>query len=151
MISGLQKPSSGKIFFGDDDVTELSTENRGIGLVFQNYALYPHMTVKQNILFPLQNLKGADKMTKAQMDERAQWAAGLVQIGKYLAGRGFTSIERLTVNTTTSVGTSGNTVQQQASYKVNLTDGEVVYLTLTYYTSDATEGFITFQLVLGAV
>ena len=80
MISGLQKPSSGRIFFGEDDVTELSTENRGIGLVFQNYALYPHMTVKQNILFPLQNLKGADKMSKAQMDERAQWAAGLVQI-----------------------------------------------------------------------
>ena len=80
MISGLQKPSSGKIFFGEDDVTELSTENRGIGLVFQNYALYPHMTVKQNILFPLQNLKGAEKMTKQQMDERASWAAGLVQI-----------------------------------------------------------------------
>ena len=80
MISGLQKPSSGKIFFGEDDVTELSTENRGIGLVFQNYALYPHMTVKQNILFPLQNLKGEDKMTKEQMDERAHWAAGLVQI-----------------------------------------------------------------------
>ena len=80
MISGLQKPSSGKIFFGEDDVTELSTENRGIGLVFQNYALYPHMTVKQNIMFPLQNLKGEDKMTKEQMDERAHWAAGLVQI-----------------------------------------------------------------------
>ena len=80
MISGLQKPSSGKIFFGEDDVTELSTENRGIGLVFQNYALYPHMTVKQNILFPLQNLKGEDKMTKQQMDERAHWAAKLVQI-----------------------------------------------------------------------
>ena len=80
MISGLQKPSSGKIFFGEDDVTELSTENRGIGLVFQNYALYPHMTVKQNILFPLQNLKGEEKMTKQQMDERAHWAAGLVQI-----------------------------------------------------------------------
>ena len=80
MISGLQKPTSGKIFFGDDDVTELSTENRGIGLVFQNYALYPHMTVKQNILFPLQNLKGEEKMTKQQMDERAHWAASLVQI-----------------------------------------------------------------------
>ena len=63
-ISGLQKPTSGKIFFGEDDVTELPTENRGVGLVFQNYALYPHMTVKQNILFPLQNLKGADKLTK---------------------------------------------------------------------------------------
>ncbi len=79
MISGLQKPTSGKIFFGEDDVTELSTENRGIGLVFQNYALYPHMTVKQNILFPLQNLKGEDKLTKEAMLERAYEAAKLVQ------------------------------------------------------------------------
>ncbi len=80
MISGLQKPTGGKIFFGDDDVTELPTENRGVGLVFQNYALYPHMTVKQNILFPLQNLKGADKMTKEEMLDRAVHAAKLVQI-----------------------------------------------------------------------
>ncbi len=80
MISGLQKPTSGQIFFGDDDVTELSPENRGIGLVFQNYALYPHMTVQQNILFPLQNLKGADKLTKDEMLDRAMWAAKLVQI-----------------------------------------------------------------------
>ncbi len=80
MISGLQKPSSGKIFFGDDDVTEMPTESRGIGLVFQNYALYPHMTVKQNILFPLQNLRGADKLSKNDMLERAHWAAKLVQI-----------------------------------------------------------------------
>ena len=84
MISGLQKPTSGKIFFGDEDVTELSTENRGIGLVFQNYALYPHMTVKQNILFPLQNLKGADKMSKEEMLERAEWAAKLVQIDELM-------------------------------------------------------------------
>ena len=80
MISGLQKPSGGKIFFGDDDVTELSAENRGVGLVFQNYALYPHMTVKQNIMFPLQNLKGADKLSKEEMISRAFHAAKLVQI-----------------------------------------------------------------------
>ena len=80
MISGLQKPSGGQIFFGDDDVTELSAENRGVGLVFQNYALYPHMTVKQNIMFPLQNLRGADKLTKEEMIERAYQAAKLVQI-----------------------------------------------------------------------
>ncbi len=80
MICGLQKPSGGKIFFGEDDVTELSPENRGVGLVFQNYALYPHMTVKQNIMFPLQNLRGADKMTKDDMLERAYQAAKLVQI-----------------------------------------------------------------------
>ena len=84
MISGLQKPTSGKIFFGDDDVTELATENRGIGLVFQNYALYPHMTVKQNIMFPLENLKGADKMSKDQMLERAHEAAKLVQIDELM-------------------------------------------------------------------
>ena len=80
MISGLQKPSGGQIFFGDEDVTALSPENRGVGLVFQNYALYPHMTVKQNIMFPLQNLRGADRMTKQQMIERTYEAAKLVQI-----------------------------------------------------------------------
>ena len=84
MISGLQKPTSGQIFFGDDDVTELSAENRGIGLVFQNYALYPHMTVKQNILFPLQNLRGQDKLTKNEMLERAYYAAKLVQIDELM-------------------------------------------------------------------
>ena len=84
MISGLQKPTSGKIFFGDDDVTELAPENRGVGLVFQNYALYPHMTVKQNIMFPLQNLTGKDKLSKNEMIERAVEAARLVQIDELL-------------------------------------------------------------------
>ena len=84
MISGLQKPTSGQLFFGDEDVTELPTENRGVGLVFQNYALYPHMTVKQNILFPLQNLKGADKLPKDVMLERAYEAARLVQIDELM-------------------------------------------------------------------
>ena len=84
LISGLQKPTSGKIFFGGEDVTELSTENRGIGLVFQNYALYPHMTVKQNIMFPLENLKGVNKLTKAQMQQRVYEAAKLVQIDELM-------------------------------------------------------------------
>ncbi len=84
MISGLQTPTKGKIFFGEDDVTALSPENRGVGLVFQNYALYPHLTVKQNILFPLQNLKGADKLTKDEMLKRAEEAARLVQIDELL-------------------------------------------------------------------
>jgi len=84
MISGLQKPSAGKIFFGDDDVTALPAENRGVGLVFQNYALYPHMTVKQNILFPLQNLKGKARLSKEKMLERAYEAARLVQIDELM-------------------------------------------------------------------
>lgn len=84
LISGLQKPTSGKIFFGKDDVTNLPPENRGIGLVFQNYALYPHLTVKQNILFPLQNLKGKDKLSKEQMLEKAYAVAKLVQIDELM-------------------------------------------------------------------
>ena len=84
MICGLQTPSSGKIFFGDRDVTQLPTEHRGVGLVFQNYALYPHMTVLQNILFPLENLKGKDRPSKEEMRRRAVDAAKLVQIDTLL-------------------------------------------------------------------
>ena len=57
MISGLIDPTSGKIFFGEDDVTKLASEKRSIGFVFQNYALYPHMSIFKNISFPLTNLK----------------------------------------------------------------------------------------------
>ena len=80
LLSGLQMPTSGRIFFGDDEVTNLPAEKRGVGLVFQNYALYPHLTVKQNITFPLENRKGKDKLTKDQMSEMACEVAKLVQI-----------------------------------------------------------------------
>ena len=80
LISGLAEPTQGRILFGDEDVTALPPEKRGVGLVFQNYALYPHMTVRQNILFPLQNLKGPQKLTKEEMDSRVNEAAALVQI-----------------------------------------------------------------------
>ncbi len=80
LISGLEMPTKGKVFFGEDDVTALPPEKRGVGLVFQNYALYPHLTVRQNILFPLQNLRGKEKLTKQEMNTRAEEAAGLVQI-----------------------------------------------------------------------
>jgi len=81
MISGLLKPSQGSIFFGDDDVTTVPPEERGIGLVFQNYALYPHMTVSQNIMFPLENLK----VPKEEALERAQKIADLVGIGELMS------------------------------------------------------------------
>ena len=80
LICGLEKPTSGKIFFGDTDVTDMEPEHRGVGLVFQNYALYPHLTVKQNIMFPLQNLKGKDKLSKEEMEKKALEAAKVVQI-----------------------------------------------------------------------
>lgn len=80
LISGLIQPTSGKVFFGDDDVTGLPPENRGVGLVFQSYALYPHLTVRENILFPLQNLKGNERLSKDEMEKRVTEAAKLVQI-----------------------------------------------------------------------
>ena len=87
MICGLEKPTEGKIFFGQDNVTALAPEDRGVGVVFQNYALYPHLTVEQNILFPLQNLKGAQKLSKQEMQRRAEEAAHLVQIEKLMQRR----------------------------------------------------------------
>ena len=57
MIAGLHKPTDGHIWFGEEDVTNVAPENRGIGLVFQNYALYPHLSVRQNIEFPLDNVR----------------------------------------------------------------------------------------------
>lgn len=87
MICGLQEPTAGRIYFGDEDVTDLPPEKRDVGVVFQNYALYPHLSVKQNIIFPLQNLKGAEKLTKEQMDQKALEAAKLVQIEELLDRR----------------------------------------------------------------
>ena len=80
LICGLEPPTSGQIFFGEDDVTHLPPENRGVGLVFQNYALYPHLTVEENIMFPLQNLRGKDRLSKEDMLKRVHQAAALVQI-----------------------------------------------------------------------
>lgn len=84
LLCGLQKPTSGRIFFGDDDVTALPAEKRGVGFVFQSYALYPHLTVLQNILFPLENLKGKDRLSKEAMREKAYEAARLVQIDELM-------------------------------------------------------------------
>ncbi len=80
LISGLETPTEGKIYFGDEDVTNLPPEERGVGLVFQNYALYPHLTVEENIIFPLQNLRGDRRMTKEAMHQKAVETAKLVQI-----------------------------------------------------------------------
>lgn len=84
MISGLLKPTEGQIFFGDKDVTKLPPEERGVGMVFQNYALYPHLTVEENIRFPLENLTGSDKLSKEEMEKRVKEAASLVHIDDLL-------------------------------------------------------------------
>ena len=84
LLSGLQDATSGKIFFGDNDVTSTPPEKRGVGLVFQSYALYPHLTVKENIAFPLENLRGKDKLSKEEIFEKVLEVSRLVQIDELL-------------------------------------------------------------------
>ena len=69
MIAGLKAPTDGEIWFGDDDVTHLTPEKREIGLVFQNYALYPHMTVYDNVKFPLTNLNIIAKKKAKRLED----------------------------------------------------------------------------------
>lgn len=76
ILAGLYKPSSGQLYFGDKLVNNIEPENREIGMVFQNYALYPHMTVLDNIKFPLKMAK----VPKKEAQERATEMAKLVQI-----------------------------------------------------------------------
>ncbi len=80
MLSGIIPVTSGKIYFDDVDVTNLSPDKREIGLVFQNYALYPHMTVLENICFPLK----IKKVPKAERIEKAKKFAKMVHIDDYL-------------------------------------------------------------------
>lgn len=61
MLSGLEEVTGGNIIFGDNDVTDLTADKREVGLVFQSYALYPHLTVLKNVTFPLLN-HGVDKV-----------------------------------------------------------------------------------------
>lgn len=79
LISGILPPTSGSIYFGDRDVTSLSPDKRNIGLVFQNYALYPHMTVGENIAFPLE----IKKVSKKERMERVAEFAKLLRIEDY--------------------------------------------------------------------
>ena len=83
LISGLLSPDSGKIFFGEDDVASLPPEKRGIGYVFQNHALYPHMSVYDNIKYPLLALKDKN-LSKEEMDQRIKEIASLVQVDTLL-------------------------------------------------------------------
>ncbi|SOC44606.1 ABC transporter ATP-binding protein [Ureibacillus acetophenoni] len=80
MLAGLYKPTAGEIYFGDKLVNQVEPEHREIGMVFQNYALYPHLTVLKNIMFPLKMAK----VNKKEAFERATEMAKLVQIDHLL-------------------------------------------------------------------
>lgn len=81
MLAGITPVTQGQIFFDDQDITQEKPENRGIGLVFQNYALYPHMTVLENICFPLE----IQKIKKKERIERAKKIAAQVRIDQLLS------------------------------------------------------------------
>jgi len=76
LIAGLNRPTAGRIFIGGRDVTEASAQERNIGLVFQSYALFPHMTVLENVLFPL----GVRKINGATARSQALEALKLVRL-----------------------------------------------------------------------
>ena len=80
MIAGLERPTAGDVIIGDQVVNELPPRARKIAMVFQSYALYPHMTVFNNIAFPLK----AQKMPQRAMQKKVEWAASLLSIEKLL-------------------------------------------------------------------
>src|SRR3970040_2628754 len=81
MIAGLEQPTAGEILIGGQVVNELPPRAPEVAMVFQSYALYPHMTVFKNIAFPL---KAQGRFTKGEIEEKVRWAAGVLGIEKLL-------------------------------------------------------------------
>lgn len=79
-IAGLWKPTDGRIYFDERDVTYLPPKDRNVSMVFQSYAVWPHMKVYENIAFPLE----VKKYPKEEIDEKVKWAAELLQIDALL-------------------------------------------------------------------
>jgi multiple sugar transport system ATP-binding protein len=77
MIAGLERPTSGTIRIGGEDVTDIGARQRDVAMVFQNYALYPHKTVFQNMEF---GLRMSTDLSKAERREKVEWAAEMMGI-----------------------------------------------------------------------
>ncbi|GGL61092.1 ABC transporter ATP-binding protein [Wenxinia marina] len=83
LIAGLDRPTTGRVEIDGRDVTRVSAADRGLAMVFQSYALYPHMTVRQNLSFGLENTR----MPKAEIAARVDEAARMLEIGELLSRR----------------------------------------------------------------
>jgi multiple sugar transport system ATP-binding protein len=83
LIAGLDQPTGGRIDIDGKDMTKVSAAQRGLAMVFQSYALYPHMTVRQNLAFGLENIR----MAKSEIDSRIAEAARMLEITPYLDRR----------------------------------------------------------------
>src|SRR5580698_7358012 len=80
LIAGLEQPDSGTILIGGTDVTHLATAQRGISMVFQSYALFPHLSVAENIIFGLR----VRRVARAERDARLKKVADIVGLGQLL-------------------------------------------------------------------
>jgi ABC-type sugar transport system ATPase subunit len=83
MIAGLEVPSTGRVVIGGRDVTDAAPSNRGLAMVFQSYALYPHLTVAENIAFPLK----VAKVAKQEIAERVSEVAAMLDLSALLDRR----------------------------------------------------------------
>ena len=79
MISGLEDPTAGEVWIGDQMVNDVEPKNRDVAMVFQSYALYPHKTVRANIEFPLK-VRGVDKAERARAADEAAASLGLTEL-----------------------------------------------------------------------
>ncbi len=84
LIAGLVEPTSGMVFIGGRDVTELEPGHRDVAMAFETYALYPHLSVYENLAFPLRSPRAAGRYTPKALDERVRAIAGLLEIGPLL-------------------------------------------------------------------
>lgn len=87
LIAGLEKPTAGQIFIGGEDVTTLPPRKRGVSMVFQSYALYPHMNVFNNIAFPLKAQSREKKYDKRTICDKVESTARLLEIDMLLDRR----------------------------------------------------------------
>ena len=80
MLAGLEEATSGDIFIGNERINQVPTQHRDLAMVFQNYALYPHMTVAENVAYPLR----IRKLSREEIAKRVERVAGLLEIGTLL-------------------------------------------------------------------
>lgn len=84
LLAGLEDISKGEIRIGGSRVNDLPPGARGLGMVFQSYALYPHMTVRENLEFGLRRARGRDRVSAAEIGARVEEATGLLDLDKAL-------------------------------------------------------------------
>jgi ABC-type sugar transport system ATPase subunit len=87
LLAGLDQPSAGRILFDGSDVTDLEPRERDVALVFQSYALYPHMTVRENMAFPLSVASRAKRLERKRIEEEVQRVAGFLGLSALLNRR----------------------------------------------------------------